>query len=117
MKARIGPLGKLDCLHSKKKYFQLKNGTFLTSFRGGPILSLPLLLIMISTVLHIPYFSGLLLGIRGGGRHLWHLHERVLNVGLVIRISLFYFPPHAYNNSSLAGKIVACSLGYGSMQT
>ena len=43
MKARIGPLSKLDCLYSKKKCFQLKNGRFLTGFRGGPILSLPLL--------------------------------------------------------------------------
>ena len=29
MKARIGPIGKLDCLHSKKKVLT-KNGSFLT---------------------------------------------------------------------------------------
>ena len=39
MKARIGTLGKLDCLYSKKKVF-----SFVTCFRGGLILSLPLLL-------------------------------------------------------------------------
>ena len=33
--ARIGPLGKLDRLYSKKKCFQLANGTVQTGFRGG----------------------------------------------------------------------------------
>ena len=48
MKARSGPL--LDCLYSKKTSFQLKNGKFTTSFRGGLLLSLlPLLLLTIST--------------------------------------------------------------------
>ena len=36
-----------SCLN--KKYFQLKNGRFLTGVRGGLILSLPLLLVTIST--------------------------------------------------------------------
>ena len=36
MKARIGPLGKLDCFYSKKKYVQLKNDLVQTGFRGGP---------------------------------------------------------------------------------
>ena len=31
------PLGKLECLHSKKKCFLWKNGLFLTSFRGKSI--------------------------------------------------------------------------------
>ena len=42
MKARIGPLGKLDCLLSKKTCFLLNNGGVQTGFRGGLILSLPL---------------------------------------------------------------------------
>ena len=42
MKAHIDSLGKLDCLCSRKKSFQLTSGRFLTCFRGGPILSLPL---------------------------------------------------------------------------
>ena len=44
-------LGKLDCLRSKKKCHRLKNDRFLTSFGGGLILSLPLLLLTISTLL------------------------------------------------------------------
>ena len=44
MRARIASLGKLDRLYSKKKCFQLKNGRFLTCFRGGAILSLTILL-------------------------------------------------------------------------
>ena len=38
------PVGKLDCLYSKKNVLSW----FLTSFRGGPILSLPFLLLTIS---------------------------------------------------------------------
>ena len=34
MRARICPLGKLHCLHSKKKSFQLKNGWVQTVFWG-----------------------------------------------------------------------------------
>ena len=49
MKARIDLLGKLDCLCSKKKCTPLKNGRFFTSFRGGPILSIPLLFLTFST--------------------------------------------------------------------
>ena len=47
--ACIGPLGKLDCLCSKKKSFQLTNKRFLAGFRGGPILILPFQLLTIST--------------------------------------------------------------------
>ena len=43
MKARNGPLGKLVRLYSKKKV-SAENGSFLTCFRGWPILDLPLLL-------------------------------------------------------------------------
>ena len=49
LKALIGPLGKLDRLPSKKTCFQQQNGTVQTGFRGGPILSLPLLFHTIST--------------------------------------------------------------------
>ena len=49
MKAHIGSLGKLDRLPSKKTCFQQENGRVQTSFRGGPILSLPLLFLTIST--------------------------------------------------------------------
>ena len=35
MKARIGPLGKLDGLNSKKKCVELKNGIVPTGFSGG----------------------------------------------------------------------------------
>ena len=48
MKAGIGPLCKLACFCSRKKCFQTTNNKFWTSFRGGPILSLPLLLLVIS---------------------------------------------------------------------
>ena len=34
MKARIGRLVKLNRLRTEKTCFQLKNGRFLTSFRG-----------------------------------------------------------------------------------
>ena len=44
------PPGKLDCLSTKKRHFQLINGRFLTRFWGVPILSLPLLLLTISTL-------------------------------------------------------------------
>ena len=47
MEALINPLDKLDCLYSKKKCFQLKNGTFLTGFIVGATLSLLLLLLML----------------------------------------------------------------------
>ena len=49
MKAHSGPLGKLDCLCSKKNSLELTSAGFLTYFRVGSILSLPLLL---SLVLH-----------------------------------------------------------------
>ena len=42
------PHWKLDYLCSKNKAFKLKNGRVSTSFRAGPILSLPLLLLTIS---------------------------------------------------------------------
>ena len=35
MKTRIGPLGKLDGLNSKKKCVELKNGIVPTGFSGG----------------------------------------------------------------------------------
>ena len=41
-------LGKLDCMPSKIKSFQQKNGRFQTGFRSGPIQSVPLLLLTIS---------------------------------------------------------------------
>ena len=34
MKACIGPLAKLDCLYSKKRFVQLKNGRVQTGFKG-----------------------------------------------------------------------------------
>ena len=46
--ASNGPLGKLDCLYAKKNSFQLKNDRFSSSFWGGEILSLLLLLLKIS---------------------------------------------------------------------
>ena len=50
MKAHIGPLGTLERLPSKKTFFERKNGRVQTGFMGGPILSLPLLLLTISTL-------------------------------------------------------------------
>ena len=44
MKHSIGPLGKLDCLPSKKLCLQLKSNRVLTCFRGGLILVFHLLL-------------------------------------------------------------------------
>ena len=61
MKAQISPFGKLDRLPSKKTCFQWKNGTVLTGFKGGLILSLPLLLLTIST------------------------HELIMKLGLLVR--------------------------------
>ena len=61
MKAQISPFGKLDRLPSKKTCFQRKNGTVLTGFKGGLILSLPLLLLTIST------------------------HELIIKLGLLVR--------------------------------
>ena len=50
MKPSIGPLGKLGSLFSNPTSFQLMHKQVLTCLRGGPILSLPLLLITISTL-------------------------------------------------------------------
>ena len=44
----IGPQGKLDCLYSKKNFFQKSKIRFLTSLWGGSLQNLPFLLLTIS---------------------------------------------------------------------
>ena len=56
MRVSIGHLGNIDSFYYKKTYFQLKNGSFLTSLRGVKCIPkslwpiLPLMLLTISSL-------------------------------------------------------------------